>query len=203
MKATYSFARKSIVIFWVVRVSASKEAAMIRCQKCGNGNVTSAGFCDECGARLRPARSAASPIQTRVAQDSLPTPMARGLSPVARLFEETGKLQGKPPKITVIARGKQIQEYLIEKAETVIGRWDAARNIFPDIDLEQADVETKISRRHARILMKNDECWVEDLGSLNGTVINRQHHLQQGKPFLLRDGDEIIVGKIFLKFSFE
>ncbi len=176
---------------------------MIRCQKCGNGNVTSAGFCDECGSRLRVARSSASPVQTRFSQDSLPPQTISELSPVARLIEGTGNLQGKPPKITVIARGKQLQEYLIEKSETVIGRWDAARNIFPDIDLEQADVETKISRRHARILVKDNEYWVEDLGSLNGTVINRQHHLQQGKPFLLRDGDEIIVGKIFLKFSFE
>lgn len=176
---------------------------MIRCQQCGNGNIRSAGFCDECGTRLRHARPSPPPVKTRFAGESLPPQVVSELSPVARLFEETGKLQGKLPRITVIARGKQIQEYLIEKAETVIGRWDAARNIFPEIDLEQADVETKISRRHARILVKDNQFWVEDLGSLNGTVINRQHHLQQGKPFLLRDGDEIIVGKIFLKFSFE
>ena len=172
----------------------------MRCQQCGNRNVNGAEFCDECGVRLQRERSLPSASRPRFA--SHPPTAASGLSPVARLFEETGKLQ-KPPKITVLVNGKLKHEYWIDKAETVIGRWDAARNIFPDIDLEQADVETKISRRHARILVQDNQCWVEDLGSLNGTVINRQHHLQQGKPFLLRDGDEIIVGKIFLKFSLE
>ena len=176
---------------------------MIRCQQCGNGNVNNAEFCDECGTRLRRERSLRLSSRPRFAAESLPPAAASGLSPVARLFEETGQLQIKPPRITVSVNGKLRHEYWIEKVETVIGRWDAARNIFPDIDLEQADVETKISRRHARILVKDNQFWVEDLGSLNGTVINREHHLQQGKPFLLRDGDEIIVGKVFLKFSFE
>ena len=176
---------------------------MIRCQQCGNGNVRSAEFCDECGTRLHREPSLRSSSRPRFAAESLPPAAVSGLSPVARLFEETGQPQSKPPRIAVIVNGKLIHEYWIEKPEMVIGRWDAARNIFPEIDLEQADVETKISRRHARILVKDNQFWVEDLGSLNGTVINRQHHLQQGKPFLLRDGDEIIVGKIFLKFSFE
>ena len=60
---------------------------------------------------------------------------------------------------------------------------------------------TKVSRRHARIFSQDNQYWIEDLGSLNGTVINRQHRLQRGKPHLLKDGDEIIVGKTFLKFS--
>lgn len=178
---------------------------MIRCQQCGNGNIHKAEFCDECGTRLRHERSllssSSNSSKPRFAAETLPPAAMNELSPVGRLFEETGQLQFKPPRISVIVNGKIKNEYWIEKEETVIGRWDAARNIFPDIDLEQADKETKISRRHARILAKENQFWVEDLGSLNGTIINRQHHLQQGKPFLLRDGDEIIVGKIFLKFS--
>ena len=69
------------------------------------------------------------------------------------------------------------------------------------MDLDGIDLETKVSRRHARIFQQSRQFFIEDLGSMNGTVINRQTRLQRGQPYLLKDGDEIIVGKTFLKFT--
>ena len=40
---------------------------------------------------------------------------------------------------------------------------------------------------------------VEDIGSLNGTYVNRQPRLLPGNPVELKSGDEIIIGKTFLK----
>ncbi|MBK8149201.1 MAG: FHA domain-containing protein [Acidobacteria bacterium] len=42
---------------------------------------------------------------------------------------------------------------------------------------------------------------MEDLGSTNGTYVNRGRRLIPGNPHVLRTGDEIIVGKTFLRFS--
>jgi hypothetical protein len=91
--------------------------------------------------------------------------------------------------------------FSLTREESVIGRWDADNGIFPDIDLDTVDHEAKVSRRHARILMREGKFFLEDLGSTNGTYINRGRRLLPGTPQLLTDGDEIIVGKTFLRFQ--
>jgi hypothetical protein len=108
------------------------------------------------------------------------------------------------PMITsklVIERGGRVgREFSIATAETHIGRWDADSGIFPDVDLDQDDPEAKVSRRHARIVNQNGQYFIEDLGSTNGTFVNRGRRLLPGHRHLLQSGDEIIVGKTFLKF---
>jgi FHA domain len=101
----------------------------------------------------------------------------------------------------VVERGGRVgREYPITGIETNIGRWDADSGIFPDVDLDEDDPEAKISRRHARILKHNSQYFIEDLGSTNGTFVNRGRRLLPGKRQLLQSGDEIIIGKTFLKF---
>lgn len=100
----------------------------------------------------------------------------------------------------VVVRGGQVgKEFPLTGTEAMIGRWDADRGIFPDIDLDADDPEAKVSRRHARIIIQGDRYFVEDLGSTNGTFVNRQHRLRPNQPYPLGNGDEIIVGKTFLK----
>ncbi len=101
----------------------------------------------------------------------------------------------------IIQRGGKVgKEFLIVSNESLIGRWDADGGIFPDIDLDQDDPEAKVSRRHARIQILNNQFLIEDLGSTNGTFINRGPRLLPGNKQPLKNGDEIIVGKTFLKF---
>ncbi|MBL8202807.1 MAG: FHA domain-containing protein [Blastocatellia bacterium] len=176
------------------------------CHHCQNENLTGAEFCDECGARLQGllAPSFVPPPPPSFLREDLKPSQARPISPISRLFEdeeETSLALTVNARLVLMVAGRTGKEFSISKAEMLIGRWDAARGIFPDVDLDDADQETKVSRRHARIFSQNNQFWIEDLGSLNGTVINRQHRLQRGKPYLLKDGDEIIVGKTFLKFS--
>jgi hypothetical protein len=109
------------------------------------------------------------------------------------------------PRVTarlVIERGGRIgKEFPITGIETNIGRWDADSGIFPDVDLDEDDPEAKISRRHARIINHSGQYFIEDLGSTNGTFVNRGRRLLPGKRHMLQSGDEIIVGKTFLKFQ--
>jgi pSer/pThr/pTyr-binding forkhead associated (FHA) protein len=102
----------------------------------------------------------------------------------------------------VIERGKSAgKQFLLSAPESQIGRWDADGGIFPDVDLDSDDPEAKVSRRHARITLREGKYSLEDLGSTNGTFINRGKRLAAGAREPLSDGDEIIVGKTFLRFQ--
>jgi len=101
----------------------------------------------------------------------------------------------------VIERGMSAgKKFPLSGAESNIGRWDADGGVFPDVDLDSDDPEAKVSRRHARISVRDGNYLIEDLGSTNGTFINRGRRLAPGDRHPLKDGDEIIVGKTFLRF---
>jgi len=110
--------------------------------------------------------------------------------------------RSSPRAASRIERGGRIgKEFPIIGIETNIGRWDADSGIFPDVDLDEDDSEAKVSRRHARIVNHNSQYFIEDLGSTNGTFVNRGRRLLPGKRHMLQNGDEVIVGKTFLKFQ--
>ncbi|HZH31187.1 MAG TPA: FHA domain-containing protein [Pyrinomonadaceae bacterium] len=101
----------------------------------------------------------------------------------------------------IINRGRSAgKEFPVHEDEAYIGRWDADSGIFPDVDLDSDDPEAKVSRRHARITRRAGQYYIEDLGSTNGTFINRGRRLLPGDRQPLNDGDEIIIGKTFLRF---
>ena len=92
-------------------------------------------------------------------------------------------------------------EFKLVNDESTIGRWDADNGIFPDVDLDAHDSDAKVSRRHARIVRSSGSYFIEDLGSTNGTYVNRGRRLLPGNPQAIADGDEVIVGKTFLRFQ--
>ena len=107
----------------------------------------------------------------------------------------------KPHARLVIEKGRSTgKQFMLSDVEAQIGRWDADGGIFPDVDLDADDPEAKVSRRHARIMRRNSQYFIEDLGSTNGTFINRGRRLIPGNRQPLNDGDEVIVGKTFLRF---
>ena len=78
------------------------------------------------------------------------------------------------------AAGNRISAVAVPNA--TIGRWDADNGVFPDVDLDAFDPEAKVSRRHARIKIQDGKYLIEDLGSTNGTYVNRGRRLIAGKP---------------------
>jgi pSer/pThr/pTyr-binding forkhead associated (FHA) protein len=99
----------------------------------------------------------------------------------------------------LIRGGRKGQEFPLEDGRNLIGRWDPETGSFPEVDLEQDDPEAKISRKHAMIIVENGHITVEDIGSLNGTYVNRGNRLVPGTPQEIKSGDELIIGKTFLK----
>lgn len=88
-----------------------------------------------------------------------------------------------------------------EQGETVIGRLDPHRGIRPDVDLSQFDIAARVSRRHARIIARDDQFFIEDLGSSNGTVVNGRVRLTPQSMVQLNPGDTIRIGQTVLKFT--
>lgn len=106
-------------------------------------------------------------------------------------------------KVQIVRGGRKGHEFPLEDGNNLVGRWDPETGAFPEVDLDQDDPEAKISRKHALIRIENGKITVEDIGSLNGTYVNRQPRLMPGNPVELKSGDEIIIGKTFLKLMVE
>ena len=80
-----------------------------------------------------------------------------------------------------------------------VGRTDRSANVFPTIDLEiDGGHNAGVSRRHTRISRQPDGYYLEDLGSINGTFLNRRR-LSPGNATELKDGDEVRMGNIVLR----
>jgi hypothetical protein len=189
---------------------------MIRCQSCGNKNSDTAQYCDECGTKLAGkdiAGSMVSVVSEPVSHGNIPDFSVHSTSSgvpaiVERLENEESRLPENRAEhasgrhaILYIERGDAAAtEFSMAGDESNIGRWDADNGIFPDIDLDAYDPDAKVSRRHARIIRRGTSYLIEDLGSTNGTFINRGRRLLPGVPQDLKEGDEIIVGKTFLRF---
>lgn len=125
-----------------------------------------------------------------------PQPPANAAQP-----SESPRQTGTIHATLVIERGDSPgTEFSLVNEESTIGRWDADNGVFPDIDLDAFDADAKVSRRHARIFRRNGSYFIEDLGSTNGTYVNRGRRLLPGNSQALTDGDEVIVGKTFLRF---
>ncbi len=103
-------------------------------------------------------------------------------------------------KLTVMRGGTIGKEFPLQVGDNLIGRWDPDSGSFPEVDLETDDIEARISRKHALIKF-GDTITIEDIGSLNGTFVNRGQRLEPGSPATLKDGDEIIIGKTFFKVA--
>jgi hypothetical protein len=189
---------------------------MKRCQKCGIENRETANFCEECGTRLAepppsPPAFTAEPVSRPVSSSGFKASAVTSVG-IPPLVEPNGgpvDLPEEPPSPSstgvhgtlIIERGGGANsEFPLSGEESQIGRWDADNGIFPDVDLDAFDSDAKVSRRHARVTFRNGAHMIEDLGSTNGTFVNRGRRLLPGSPQVLNDGDEIIVGKTFLRF---
>ena len=76
-------------------------------------------------------------------------------------------------------------------------------SLIPDIDLSQFRHAGVVSKRHANIRIERDKYYIQDLGSSNGTYLNK-YPLLPGNWYKLHSGDRINFGKgNFLAFRFE
>jgi hypothetical protein len=149
----------------------------IYCQECGFQNEEAANYCSRCGAVLKKDEGGVETTQTF-------TPEEGTLEP-ADALDELG-ISG--PTLVVRSGGGRTGELFHPEDETTtIGR-------SPDCGIFLDDVT--VSRRHAVVRRRDDQVFIEDQGSLNGTFVNRK----RVESAQLDDGDEVQIGKYRMTF---
>ncbi len=149
------------------------------CNNCGHKNPEGANFCSSCGAVLESSPSEPVTITFFPAQPTDPVDDDVVIESI-ELTSGAGSL--------VVRRGPNAgSRYLLDDPVTTIGR-DPGSSIFLD--------DVTVSRRHAEILMDGDGYVVRDVGSLNGTYINRTRVEESA----LANGDELQIGTFKLSF---
>lgn len=149
------------------------------CSACGHKNDFSANFCSSCGERLADNSS----VETEAISVIDVTDEAVDLEHLADregFDEDTGLL--------VVDEGpKGGSRYALDSELVTAGR-------HPDSDIFLDDVT--VSRRHVEISKLGGVYRAKDLGSLNGTYVNKE--LVEDRE--LSDGDELQIGRFKLIF---
>jgi len=152
----------------------------IHCPECGFVNADGANYCQKCGAYIG-------------------APETPGGEPVTATYRvgETGELiavdlddvvQEEGAAVVIRSGGGRVGEsFPLHGERLTIGR-------RPDADVFLDDVT--VSRDHALLVHRADGWHLDDLGSLNGTYVNRERIESK----TLADGDELQVGKYKLTF---
>ena len=151
--------------------------SFVYCPECGFQNPEAANYCSKCGALLVKDEAGSETTQTYTPDE---------------LTDEEGPLEEVAtdgPALVVRSGGGRTGEHFIPQGEqTTIGR-------SPDNDIFLDDVT--VSRKHAVLLAQSGDYVIEDLGSLNGTYVNRRR-IDSGTR--LESGDEVQIGKYRLSF---
>jgi FHA domain-containing protein len=150
----------------------------VHCPECGFVNAEGANYCQKCGAFL-PEAAEKEGETTEVYQ----VDEAGDLKPVD-LEEVTGE------GATLVIRaggGRSGEVFNVSGERMAIGR-------SPDAEVFLDDVT--VSRNHALLVRRRDGLYIDDLGSLNGTYVNRRR-IESHK---LANGDELQVGKYKLTY---
>ncbi|MCW2572986.1 MAG: domain containing protein [Frankiales bacterium] len=163
------------------------------CTQCGQQNPDDSRFCARCGAPMNPAGGGDQGVETTstislsAMEGALEGETAAAAEPAA---EEVGPLESLPPgsALLVVKRGPNAgSRFLLDADVTTAGR-------HPESDIFLDDVT--VSRRHAEFIREGDGFVVRDVGSLNGTYLNRGRI----DAAALAGGDEVQIGKYRLVF---
>ena len=106
--------------------------------------------------------------------------------PMSRVSEKL--TAGKPPdKVAVVAPGAKVRTFDLGD-ELIVGRGDKCHVVLED---------SYASQVHARVFRRQDAVYIEDMGSTNGTYLNRK---KVTSPVPVNRGDTARIGKTELEF---
>jgi hypothetical protein len=165
------------------------------CPSCQYGNREGILFCEDCGQALSGVPSVATRQLDRQKDSVGGRPTAANTWGTARFI----------PNASLVIHIRDASEPLTLKPseETMMGRADLASKSAPTVDLTPFGAQEKgVSRMHAVIKRTDESLLLADLGSVNGTYLNGQR-LMADHPHVLRDGDEVRLGKLVMHVYFK
>jgi hypothetical protein len=148
------------------------------CHNCGHRNPPGVNFCSSCGAALTPN------VETTIA--FIPEESTGEVGEV-EIGVEVGEI-ADGAGVLVVKRGPNSgSKFVLDGELTRVGR-------HPDSEIFLDDIT--VSRRHAEFVRSPEGYTVRDVGSLNGTYVNRERIDEAA----LKSGDEVQIGKFKLVF---
>jgi FHA domain/zinc-ribbon domain len=150
----------------------------LHCPECGFINSPGANFCQKCGVHLPTGEEEGD--QTTITYQVGETGELKPVD-LERVSAEGGAL------VIRSGGGRAGESFPIEGERMTIGR-------SPDAGVFLDDVT--VSRNHALLVRRRDGLYLDDLGSLNGTYVNRRRI----ESHQLQHGDELQVGKYKLTY---
>jgi len=165
----------------------------VYCTQCGHENPDSSRFCAQCGHALSRGNEVPTGDTTKVipkvgGEDSTEQPEVGDLA--HDHSADSGVVDSLPPGsgLLVVKRGPNAgSRFLLDRDVTTAGR-------HPDSEIFLDDVT--VSRRHVEFVRDSGAFVVRDVGSLNGTYVNREPI----DTAILSGGDEVQIGKFRLVF---
>ncbi|MGH3065194.1 MAG: FHA domain-containing protein [Gaiellaceae bacterium] len=147
----------------------------VYCPECGFQNPEASNYCARCGALLAAETGSETTMSFDIDDEGEEVDLlaALGITGPALVVRTGGGMAG--------------QSFQPGEGRTLIGR-------SPECDVFLDDVT--VSRRHAELLRESDTFSIRDLGSLNGTYVNRKRI----ESTVLEDDDEVQIGKYRLTF---
>jgi pSer/pThr/pTyr-binding forkhead associated (FHA) protein len=143
------------------------------CARCGHGNEDGSRYCSSCGATLGTSEDITLGHEA-LALGAVDTDLGQQLAPGTALV--------------IVERGPNAgSTYKMGSDEVSVGR-------HPESDVFLDDIT--VSRRHSVIERSGSKFSVRDVGSLNGTYVNRERVESRE----LIDGDELQIGRFSLIF---
>lgn len=158
------------------------------CTHCGHDNPDGSNFCSNCGRPLnRPA-----PVAEPSMGDTTKT-----IPAIAEERDDSGLSPEDEAAVNALPRGSAL--LIVERGANAGSRFllnsdhvNAGRAQDSDIFLD----DISVSRKHVAFVRTDEGIVARDVGSLNGTYVNRESVDER----LLRDGDEVQIGKFRLVF---
>jgi hypothetical protein len=150
----------------------------LHCAECGFVNPEGANYCQKCGALVdHEAGDEAATATYRVGEtgDFVPVDLDDVMD------------DGAAALVIRAGGGRAGESFAVAGERMTIGR-------RPDSSVFLDDIT--VSRDHALLVLRGDDWYLDDCGSLNGTYINRKRIDSQQ----LADGDELQIGKYKLAF---
>jgi pSer/pThr/pTyr-binding forkhead associated (FHA) protein len=152
--------------------------ATVTCPQCGHQNPLNANFCSSCGADLDAGDHTSSTTMT------VTVPVD---SPAEEVQVDLDELPVGVGMLVVTRGPNSGSRFALDEPLVTAGR-------HPDSVIFLDDIT--VSRRHAEVRKVGDGYQVADVGSLNGTYLNR-HRVEEAD---LQDGDELQIGTFKLLF---
>ncbi|NDJ62004.1 MAG: FHA domain-containing protein [Chloroflexi bacterium] len=192
----------------------------MKCHNCGYLNRPGILVCENCGISLVGNTTNQNPVPTRSFASEVNDNKVETSDPnIETRPPESSTNKRSTDEVAIASAGSDVFEenmtlrleiegapmpiLIYPKQENRIGRRDPATGTMPDVDLTSyAGYRMGVSRNHAMLRLNGSRLEIADLGSSNGTAVNGTK-LTAHQPHVLRDGDELMLGKMVMRVIFQ